>query len=272
MKGLELAISLAQKIECNIQLVFVQKPNTSFYHKELENAKALAENKAQEVIATYKPMLPATVDLTFKLREGKVHEEINAQAKSVDNPWIITSTYGGSGFENLFMGSHAYKIITSTDVPVISTRRGDVPESFKNIVLPIDISGQSRQKVPKAIAVAEAFGATVHVVKVTTTTVPDLQLKLDVYAEQICKILAKSGIDYKKATKRGKNSTELIIDYSEEVNADLIIIMTEQERSRLPNLLLGSFAHQLVNSTSIPVMSITPEEISRASSFSASGS
>jgi hypothetical protein len=52
----------------------------------------------------------------------------------------------------------------------------------------------------------------------------------------------------------GGNLTDLTLDYSRSINADLISIMTEQEKSA-SNLLLGNFAHQMINKAFIPVLS-----------------
>jgi len=45
------------------------------------------------------------------------------------------------------------------------------------------------------------------------------------------------------------------------VNADLISIMTEQEQS-LSNILLGSYAHQMINKAFIPVLSFPTYQLS----------
>ena len=53
---------------------------------------------------------------------------------------------------------------------------------------------------------------------------------------------------------QGDNLTDMTLDYSRIIDADLISIMTEQEKS-LSNLLLGSYAHQMINQAYIPVLS-----------------
>jgi hypothetical protein len=47
----------------------------------------------------------------------------------------------------------------------------------------------------------------------------------------------------------------MTLEYSRSIDADLISIMTEQERSA-SNLLLGTFAHQMINKAYVPVLSI----------------
>ncbi|MFA5194156.1 MAG: universal stress protein, partial [Bacteroidales bacterium] len=56
------------------------------------------------------------------------------------------------------------------------------------------------------------------------------------------------------------NITSATIKYAEQIDADLIIIMTEQEEE-LSNIWLGPYAQQMVNNSPIPVMSVHPKEI-----------
>ncbi len=52
--------------------------------------------------------------------------------------------------------------------------------------------------------------------------------------------------------------TKALLQYSVNVNADLIAIMTEQETP--VNILLGAQAQQMINQSSIPILSIHPQE------------
>ncbi len=55
----------------------------------------------------------------------------------------------------------------------------------------------------------------------------------------------------------GDNLAKLTMQAAEERDADLLIIMTEQEPS-LTGFFLGTFATQVVNHSKIPVMSVHP--------------
>ncbi len=69
-------------------------------------------------------------------------------AESLPDSLITASTHGASGFQELFIGSNAFRIISATDKPVITLRKNSCPETIGRIVLPIDLSVDSRQKVP----------------------------------------------------------------------------------------------------------------------------
>ena len=46
------------------------------------------------------------------------------------------------------------------------------------------------------------------------------------------------------------------MEYSEKINADLIIIMTHKEKYNFDNY-IGAFAHQIINHSKAPVLTIT---------------
>jgi nucleotide-binding universal stress UspA family protein len=54
------------------------------------------------------------------------------------------------------------------------------------------------------------------------------------------------------------NRAEKTLLYAKKVEADLIIIMSDQ-RAEFSSWILGSYAHQLINNSHIPVLSIPPE-------------
>ena len=56
------------------------------------------------------------------------------------------------------------------------------------------------------------------------------------------------------------NVTTDTLEYADRVNADLIAIMTEQESS-LQNLIMGTFAQQMITASRIPVLTVRPKQV-----------
>ena len=56
---------------------------------------------------------------------------------------------------------------------------------------------------------------------------------------------------------KSKSIAQVIIDYATEVNAGLIMIMTQQE-SDITEMFIGSSAQAIINGSEIPVMSVVP--------------
>ncbi|MGZ4035407.1 MAG: universal stress protein, partial [Bacteroidia bacterium] len=130
---------------------------------------------------------------------------------------------------------------------------------FKNIVLPIDSSLHSRQKVDHAIEMASHFGATIKILGLVRTNEELDEKKFLIKIEAVEKALNKANINHDCKIVHGKNLAVETMQYSEEVKADLMMIMTDHE-SHLTGMFLGAFAKQIVNHSKIPVMSIKPIE------------
>jgi len=132
LKGLELAILFSQKQHINIQLVYVQKKSFDIYAGLIHEEAKLAEKKFEQLLSKYSPLLKNDSKLRYIIKKGRIYEEIVDQAQSYKDSVIAASTHGASGFEELFIGSNAYKIICATDRPVINKERSNSKGHPKN--------------------------------------------------------------------------------------------------------------------------------------------
>ncbi len=267
LKGLDLALLFSQKAYTNIQLVYVQKKSHYAYPGAIVKEEIReAEGRFQQILETYLPRLGNDSRLRYIVKKGKVYEEVVSQADSYKDAIICCSTHGASGFEELFIGSNAFRIISATERPVFTITKGDAPKNFKKIILPIDVTPQTRQKLPLTTTIAQLFNAEVHVVSVSASRSKQAQSRLRAYSKQVSDYLKGAGVPIITDSVVGDNITDITLNYANAVQADLISIMTEQETS-LSNLLLGSYAHQMLNNSHIPVLSVTPSEMRVSGSF-----
>ena len=205
------------------------------------------------------------VRMTSMLRKGKIHKEIQEVAKEIDARLIVMGTHGASGssdLERFVLGSNAYRTVNSTRCPVFTVQEnGKDKITFDNIILPLDITKSTTKKVDTAIAWAKEFNSTVHVVAVVEffdefrKNLEDLLRQLDEVAER----LKAEGIKTETAMIRNTDVAKGVMNYAEENNGDLIIIMTQQE-TLLNRYLLGSHARKVISESKIPVLSVRPQE------------
>jgi nucleotide-binding universal stress UspA family protein len=179
-------------------------------------------------------------------------------AEELDASLIIMGTHGVAGFQEFWMGSNAYKVVSSSKCPVLTMRETDAA-AIKTIVMPIDTSFESRQKAPYAVALAKKFGATIHVLGVSVDKDKETEYQVAAYARQVLHSFDEEGIKYVHETRLGGNITNITQDYAAQVSADMILVMTEQE-PQIGSFFLGKFAQQMVNHSPIPVMSVAPRE------------
>ncbi len=259
MKGLDLALVIAKKYDAEVQLVHVLQETRIEFKSEAENQSRDAGHRLKEIVKTYNSTFP-DINISSIVKQGKIHKEVVGQAESYDDSVIVMSTHGGSGFEELFIGSNAYKIVSSTSRPVFTVRGEKVPERFRKIVLPIDVTSETREKAPFTARLAALFGSEVHVVTVTSAEVEDINQKIELYATQVEHYLRNLKVKCVRNSLYGSNLTDITLEYARSVNADLISIMSDQEKS-ISNLLLGNYAHQMINKSEFPVLVISNRHI-----------
>lgn len=188
---------------------------------------------------------------------GKVSHEIMEVAKDEKVDLIVMGTHGASGFEEFFLGSNAHKVVTVAPCPVITVQTHAKKLGFSNIVIPIDRTAHSREKVEAALRMAELFAAKLHIVGLLESHEDHENEKLQIVIDQVQHAVERTGLPFTRQTVKGTNLAKEALKYSAQINADLIVIMTEHE-SAMNGIFLGSRAKQIVNHSKVPVMSIKP--------------
>ena len=262
--ALDYAIDFANHVQSDVMMVWVDgqaNQDIAFSGAQPNELRDEARSNMEEILNSKKDSLK-NGKLAYKLRKGKVYQEIANQAKASNASLIIAGTHGVTGYEEFWIGSNAYRIVSYAPCPVITVRYDfDMSgEGIKSIVLPIDGTLDTRQKVPFTIKMAKAFGADIHILALYSTSIKTIQRKVDNSARQVQKMISDEGINHYLEKGLSENITNAAINYAIKVNADLIAIMTEQETTA-SNILLGPFAQQMVNHSPVPVLSIQPHEI-----------
>jgi nucleotide-binding universal stress UspA family protein len=271
LKGLELAILFSSKLFVNIQMVYVQKKTAEHFPSAIREEYHNAKEEFENIVKEYSPKLENNSKLRYIIKKGpKVYEEVVNQAESYKDGIITASTHGASGFEEFFIGSNAFKIISATTQPVIAIRKGQVPPTIKKIVLPIDTMPETRQKVLLTAEIAELFGSEVHVIELASSRSTKVHKRLNAYSKQVGNFLKSRNIPIVNHTILGDNVADLAVEYANTIKADMISIITEQ-KSSITNLILGNYAQQVLNKAVIPVLNITPREIQIKGTFSTYG-
>lgn len=255
------ALSIAQHCDGELILLWVEKAASEkekFAEKAQKSFKNV-EEAFEDLVGRYQPDFP-DVKITWKIRKGKIYKEVTAEAKSLGAMLIVTGTHGASGFEEFWIGSNANKIVSSSYCPVITIRGGiSIQRPLTRIVFPIDSAEETRQKATFVSYLAKRHSATVYVVKMYTTKLKTIRQNIDLYAGQVIRYFDDEKVPYKMEHVECENIADATIEYAKKIDANLISIMTEQETTTA-NIVLGPYAHQIVNHSPIPVLSIHPKE------------
>ena len=252
--AIELSVDIANRMSLDLKMVYV----SSTSQESGNSSEAEVQTKIEELVKKYQPYLTSTV-MSYEITEGKVSQELARIAKQDEAVMVVVGTHGTSGYEKDWIGRNAYKTIEDTECPVLTIRENfDFNKELENIVLPIDSSMDTRQKVPFTIKMAKLFNSKIHILGLYSSE--SIMPMVDKYVDQVEKFVKSYNIEYTVEKTGSENITNSTLEYAEKMNADLIVIMTEQEK-KLTNIVLGSYAQQMIHHSMIPVLTIHPEEI-----------
>ncbi|MBU3662426.1 MAG: universal stress protein [Bacteroidetes bacterium] len=187
-------------------------------------------------------------------------KEITKNFKSDGSDLLILPLMFGDTAGGLVSAKEANNIIGHIERLVLTIPCTANTFNFKNIIVPIDTSSETRQKVPYAVSFAKAFGGTLHVFGVSSDKGKDAEVLVNNYVRQVCNNISEKGIPCTSSIQLGGNPTELILAYAKVKNADLITIMTEQE-TNIISLFSGKYSEQMIKNSTVPVLSIHPKDL-----------
>ena len=197
--------------------------------------------------------------MEYKLRKGKIYHELEILAKNVNAMMIIAGSHGLSGYEEYWMGSNAYKIVTYASCPVITVRFDfTINDNIDKILVPIAGYPETLQKLPFIAKLAKVFNSEVHIIATHYSNLKSIQRIAGKYGNQAVQYFKGQKIRNIYDDIVSEDITKGVLSYATAIGADLIGIMTDQETPA--NILLGPHSQQLINQSPQPVLSMHPQE------------
>ncbi len=244
----------------------------------LENLGHLSsDNERKELIAKKDALLNELADdirsktgaeVRPVVQKGKASEEILNAAESYNADLIAMSTHThpeDDHTEKHTLGATTNRVVRESKVPVFTFNSNVRLNRIRKIVLPLDLTVETRQKVTYAIDMAMLFKASIHVVSVLWSThIEDIRAELQQQMDQVKNFILEDGIECTTRLIETEGNTKAlatsVLKYADEIDADLIMIMTQQE-NKLVEFFLGSSAQTIIRLSNIPVMSIIPKDL-----------
>ena len=255
--ALELAIDVANRFQSDIILIWARREKLLFNDEQLDIMTNLAQDKLQALVDKYQPAMKFG-KMRWQITNGKVAPALATTATRELASMIIIGTNGASGFEKYWMGSQAVRIVQDSPCPVLTVRQGyDFHKQLERIVVPIRINANSRQKVPPAASMAKIFDSEVRILGLLDMKEDESALRT--YVQQSVDYLEKEGARYQTEIRPYSTYCDTVMDYCDEIKADLVIINTEQDRI-ISQIFLGTNAQQIVHRSQIPVLCIHPSD------------
>ena len=236
-----------------------------------EKQKQFKEKLRENLVELSNKYCEGISNVKCLVSSGKIYEEITDVAESVGASLIVMGTDGTpKDIKKKFIGSNANKVVRSAPCPVITIKGKSISNAFDMIALPLDLNKETREKVTNAIQFARFFNSEIRAFSVSFANDDDsTKNKLNRTLSQVSEFITSKGIKCSTELVEISSSASFsgsIVKYSEDINADLIMIMTKGEENLDLNF-LGSNARKLINKSDIPVMSIRPAAKKDTSSF-----
>ena len=276
--ALEQSYNLARLVPAEIVLIYVYDPPAGI--RSLFGASYDEDilKKLEDQLAALRASVQAETGLQVStiLEQGQVYSKILETADKMQAAFIIMGTHSqpelpGSAVGAL--GANSSRVLRSTKCPVITINARHHFDGCRNILLPLDLTTESRQKVTWGIKIAKIYGAGIKVVSgIWSKNDPDVHNKLRFLAGQVKHVIEQEGIrctaEIVEDVENEKALIPAVLNYAEQQgDIDLIMIMTQQETSVI-EFFVGSRAQEFVRLSPVPVMSIAPKELGFVSIFS----
>jgi len=264
-QALPLTRIITKKTGATLTLLSSVKSHTPTYLEQYEDTKSARETYLKKV---EQELLLENLPVTHAVRPGHIGDATKEFVDENKVDLVITTTRGKSGAQHWLTGGVSRKLANKLDVPIllVKTENGTYTK-IERILVALDGSIRSEQVLPYARALASAFQS--ELILLSVPAVPEgkdyraaadiiekLRQKAEVnmqkFLDAVARSLREEGIRVQTMVM-GNRPAVTIVDVSEEVDADLIMI-TSRGRGGMDLFMMGSVAHRIIEQTTRPVL------------------
>jgi len=206
-----------------------------------------------------------SVNLIPKVRVGNIFDDIGDFAAEHHAELIFMGTHGASGWQHI-AGSHALKVVTHSSVPFIIVQQKEVGENgYDDIVAPLDLNKETKQKLAIVASIAKYFKSRVHVI---TPDESDEFLKHKVQAniKFAKKFFSEREIEMTATVAPSSGFDKEVVKLAVSKDADLIAIMNQNKSNYLGAFGSNYEQYMITNDAQIPTLVVNPIETPYGSS------
>lgn len=258
MNALKHAVAIGLKTKGTLHLVWVKTPSVS--NEIAKHLESSYSKKAEDFLLNLKQECIAEAPectINCVILEGKPAYELTKYAANLQNSILVMGTHGVSGFEEAFIGSNAFKTIGLTEVPILIIRENiEINRDLTQILVPIDTSFETLQKMKYAIKFAKDFSAKILLLGINTSEDPMLKHTVNVQLGHASDMCDKANVRHEVRTIAVKtNSSKAVVDYAQNIDVNLLVIMREEEED-MTNFWMGSTTRMVINTSPVPMLII----------------
>ncbi len=193
----------------------------------------------------------------FASIKGDIFNETDKMAEKIKASLILAGLPPLVKFRSFMGSSSASKFIKNSPCPVLTTRISTHESGCKNILMPFDLSAESREKVGTVIQMAKYFNSDVRIVSVFDPNDAKYENKMLPYLQQVKKYLKDRNVNCTNKSIPSKDVAESIVEYGNKNDCGIIIQMNKRDLS-LGEMFSGTMSQKMVDISNIPVLTINP--------------
>lgn len=275
--SLEQSYNLAHLMQAEILLLYVHEQSGLFagIFSSEQNEEIFTKIDERLADLSGRAAIASGLSVSYRLEKGRIYSKIIDVAKEIKAQYIIMGTHSTAvdETEERRVGANTSRVIRAAVCPVITMNARHIYNGCRNILLPLDLTKETRQKVSIAIELAKFYGAGIKVVSALWSKKdPVIVNKLYQQGNQVTDFIATAGIEctFEVVESSGGEKTlaPSVLNYATgQGDIDLVIILTQQEIG-IVEYFVGSHAQEFIRLSDIPVMSIIPKELGFTSIFS----
>ena len=200
-----------------------------------------------------------------KVRVGNIFEDISEFAAEHHTELIFMGTHGTKGWQHI-TGSNALKVVTSSSVPFIIVQNGQItPEGYDDIVVPLDLHKETKQKLVIVADLARYFNSRVHVV-IPDETDEFLRNKVLANIQFAQKFFTDRSIEMTATLLNPSGFDKEIVKYAVKSDSTLIAIMNLNKNSIFGTLTANYEQYIINNDAKIATLIVNPVDTPYGSS------
>lgn len=263
LMAVEHACILAHYCEASIVMLHV-KEDQSGIKKLLKGKKETAQDVEKKLSDLVEDIsCRSALKGEFIIEKGDVADAILNTAKNRGIIYVVMGFNGSRGLRKKILGDNTIKIIRQCPVPVVTVKHNCTITKYGTIILPLDLTKETTQKVSKAIELAKVYKDTrIKVISVLFSVEEFVVNKLTRQMEEVRQQIEEAGVicsaEIIKTVKGEETQAQVIIDYANKIEADLIMVMAQPEAG-IREYIVDDDVTEIINDSDIPVLSIVPE-------------
>lgn len=250
--------AIAIKSNAKIHIVWVKTPGaaTKLGFTDEEQLLKKANTFLDDLVASTRAEVPKS-EVQSVILEGKAYLKLTQYAANLPESILVVGSHGASGFEEMFVGSNTMKVVGISKVPILIIGNNvQINRDLTRILVPIDTSFETLQKMKTAILFAKLFSAQVVLLGIYDSPSADIKHIINIQLNHAVSMCHDANVRYSASTLEIHGQiSKATVNWAADEDVNLLVVMREEEDD-ISSFWLGSNTRQLVNYASMPILVI----------------